>query len=78
VTPALLAQAGALLHGERWRLPLARDLGVASRTVERWAAGTVPIPEGLVHDVRQLVVDRIEDLEGLHQTLYAMAQKAPV
>lgn len=35
---ALLEAVGSLLHGEQWQAPLARDLDIGLRTVERWAA----------------------------------------
>lgn len=39
MTPAELHRIGALLYGERWQSPLARDLGVHKRTVADWAVG---------------------------------------
>lgn len=35
---SLTVEAGKLLYGERWVTPLAKDLGVNTRTMERLAA----------------------------------------
>ena len=35
---------GVALHGPRWMLPVARDLGLNRRTVQRWDTGEV-IPD---------------------------------
>ena len=35
---------GVALHGPRWMLPVARDLGLNYRTVQRWDTGEV-IPD---------------------------------
>lgn len=44
MTASELKAVGIALFGEGWQSKLARTLGVAPRTVRRWAAGTVPIP----------------------------------
>jgi hypothetical protein len=36
---ASLSAAGELLHGPNWQSPVARDLGVADRTIRRYVAG---------------------------------------
>lgn len=48
-TPAQerLRRAGELVYGPRWQTDLARDLDLADRTVRRYAAGVVPIPDDL-------------------------------
>jgi len=51
MTPDLLKAAGKALYGPRWQTALAADLEVADRTVQRWAAGDSPIPEGVSGDV---------------------------
>lgn len=53
-----LRRIGAILYGDRWQTDLARALGVADRTVRRWAAGTHPIPEGLKADLLKLLAQR--------------------
>jgi hypothetical protein len=34
-----LVLLGQAIHGERWKRPLARDLGIDKRQVQRWAMG---------------------------------------
>lgn len=58
MSPALLHEAGEALHGPLWRVPLARDLGVAERTVRRWAAGEWPVPAAVWGEVRELLKAR--------------------
>lgn len=45
MTPELLRAIGRALYGERWIFPLARDLGVSSRTVARWDHEGYPVPD---------------------------------
>jgi len=65
MTPDLLRQFGEALFGERWQTPLARDLGVAERTMRYWVAGKFAIPEGAQDDLRRLVRERIAELRRL-------------
>jgi len=58
MTPATLATIGRALYGERWQTALAADLGVADRTMRRWAAGTSAMPSGLEADLRRLLEER--------------------
>lgn len=44
MTPELLRSAGEALYGASWRAPLARDLGVSDRTIQRWLRGENQIP----------------------------------
>lgn len=55
MTPALLREAGEALHGERWRMPLARDLGVSDRTIRYWEAERFDMPPGLPGELRDLL-----------------------
>jgi hypothetical protein len=61
----LLVECGQALYGERWQTPLARDLGVADRTVRRWVAGTSDVPAGLYVDLLRLTQKRSAALDGL-------------
>lgn len=61
----LLVECGQALYGERWQSPLARDLGVADRTVRRWVAGTSDVPAGLYVDLLRLTQKRSAALDGL-------------
>jgi hypothetical protein len=40
-----LQAAATLIYGSEWQAPLARDLGVALRTVQRWAAREMSPPD---------------------------------
>lgn len=52
-----LRAAGEALYGARWQTALARELGVADRTVRRWLAG-LPIGEWAVRAINRLVALR--------------------
>jgi hypothetical protein len=39
-----LVLLGRAIHGERWKQPLARDLGIDKRQVQRWAMGKANRP----------------------------------
>lgn len=58
MTPDLLRLTGEALYGPRWQSDLARDLGVADRTVRRWLAGADRPRPGVVADLRALVEAR--------------------
>jgi hypothetical protein len=51
MTSQQLTKIGEALFGPAWRAALAEALGVAERTVRRWAAGQSDIPEGLGRDL---------------------------
>lgn len=58
-----VAEAGRLLFGDRWMSDLARDLGVAIRTMQAWYAAPGSssyreMPVGVLVDVRRLVEAR--------------------
>lgn len=55
MTPALLREAGEFLHGERWRLPLADQLGKDQKTIGRWERGEFPVPVEGRDKIRALV-----------------------
>ena len=40
----LLRRSGRALHGERWQVPLSRDLGVTDRALRYWLNGTNAVP----------------------------------
>ncbi len=68
-TPTVLAAVGRALYGERWQSALARDLGVADRTVRRWVAGATQVPTGVYVDLLRLVTERAETLDALAERL---------
>lgn len=53
-----LRAAGETLHGPRWQSALARDLGVADRTVRRWLAGKLPIGIWAAKSISNLLAAR--------------------
>lgn len=68
----LLREVGEALYGPRWQTDLARDLGVADRTVRRWEVGDSDIPPGLAADLLRLVIARGETLDALVVRLRAL------
>jgi len=56
--PTELRRAGTTLHGARWQRALARDLGVADRTVRRWLRGDSPMPAPAARYIRLLLETR--------------------
>lgn len=69
----LLVECGEALYGQQWQSALARDMGVADRTVRRWVAGTSEVPAGLYLDLLRLTQERAALLESLGPRL----RKAP-
>ncbi len=67
----LLVECGAALYGAQWQSALARDLGVADRTVRRWVAGTTEVPAGLYVDLLRLTQERAAMLDALAERLKA-------
>ena len=60
MTPARLYDLGAALYAAPgWQTALARDLGVAPRTVRRWLAGERQIPDDLAHRIAEVATARI-------------------
>ncbi len=55
MTPSLLRESGEALYGSRWQSELARALGVADRTVRRWAAGEWAVPPNVGQELRALL-----------------------
>ena len=66
-----LERAGRLLHGPNWQTPLAADLDVTLRTVQRWAAGGGKggIPAGVWAELRRLLLQRSRDAAAYAETL---------
>lgn len=75
MTPELLGQIGEALYGSEWRSPLSRELGVHVTTVRRWRSGALPIPAGVVGDLRRLLADEVAIQKGTLAALQS-AQRA--
>jgi hypothetical protein len=66
---ALLRRIGEALYGEHWQSPLARDLAVAVRTMQRWAAGSRAIPSSLWPQAERLLGARACEIAEIRQLL---------
>lgn len=64
-----LRSVGSALYGENWQSAVARDLDVAIRTVQRWAAGEFDIPPGVWADLAKLCRKRGAELAKLADKL---------
>lgn len=78
MTPSLLAEAGKLLHGEQWKAPLARDLGVDEKTVANWDKGRSRIPPGVARDLGKLLLAHGHQVYELLNKLGASTEGLPV
>lgn len=65
----LLKDAGEALYGAQWQSAIARDLGVADRTVRRWLAGADDIPPGVAMDLWRLCEERAAGLDTVMRRL---------
>jgi len=65
MTPTELRTIGEALWGERWQTSLAQAVGVSSRTVRRWLAGSWPVPVEIQAALGSLARDRIERLHAI-------------
>jgi hypothetical protein len=65
-------QACVRLWGEDWIAPLSEVLKVSRRTVERWKAGTHPVPEKIERELIALVGGIAIDLSS-HEDPYNRA-----
>lgn len=68
-TVELFHHAGVALYGEQYMAPLALALGVDESTVDRWAGGKMPIPQGVWRQLADEAVRRKETLELLCESL---------
>lgn len=57
-----LCAVGEALYGPLWQSQIARDLGVATRTMQRWAGGEFDIPDGVWAEIGKLCAKRGADL----------------
>ena len=65
----LLVECGEALYGPQWQSALARDLGVADRTVRRWISGATDMPVGVYVDLLRLTQERAGLLDSLADRL---------
>ena len=62
VNPAVLEAVGMAFYGENWKNRLADDLNIRERALQRWLPGHAPIPEGVWHDLLNLIDARESSL----------------
>lgn len=59
---------GNYLYGQRWQSALARDLGINSRTVRRWAAGDSKPSKSAAEAIMELSACQINsDMEVIRE-----------
>jgi len=73
-TPLIVA-VGQALYGSRWQSELARALGVAIRTVQRWSSGNTEPQPGVYRDLLALVRERAHALGPLEPMLERAARQ---
>ena len=69
MTPTFFAKIGEALYGPAWRAALAESLGIAERTVRRWAGGDSTIPSGIKAELAALCRKHSDRLLGLAKQL---------
>jgi hypothetical protein len=65
MTPDDLGARGRALYGPQWQSELSRELCVSDRTIRRWLAGDVEVPEGVADDINQLLIEKYNELNRL-------------
>lgn len=73
MTTDQLSAVCTALYGPHWKTSAAADLGVAERTLLRWANGQFPIPAGIGAELAALANDRAALLSRLAAGLAADA-----
>ncbi|MFT8423136.1 MAG: hypothetical protein ABF665_16775 [Gluconacetobacter sp.] len=66
---ALFCETGRALYGERWQTALATDLAMTVRHVQRLAAGTAPVRQGIYRDLAAVARSRATTLAAIAQSL---------
>jgi hypothetical protein len=74
MTPDQLRAMAAMLYGVAWQGPLARDLDIAVRSVQRWSSGVAPIPDSILPKFEHLCRNRAAELLNTATWLHADAQ----
>lgn len=57
-----LEKVGTALFGNAWQRALADELGVAERTMRRWASGESEIPEGISANLHAICLAHVSKL----------------
>ncbi len=61
---ARFREIGHAMYGTVWVRPISEALGVSVRSLQRWADGEAPIPEGIWDKVQLLALDCAVELEA--------------
>lgn len=75
MTPDLLRSVGKAIWGPSWQSEMARSLGVAIRTVQRWAAGDTEPALGVYRDLILIVRQRRKGLIEAERLLRAKVRE---
>ena len=75
MTPSRLISIGKTIYGPAWHASLARGLGVAERTMRRWANGQSPMPPQLSEDLITLCLAQVKLLSTM---IYDLQQQEKI
>ena len=64
IYPGTLRRVGIALYGERWKLALARDLGISERMIRFMLAGQRGIRQDYAERLVDIIRDRQTDLDN--------------
>lgn len=71
MTPRQFVTIGEALKGSAWQEALARDLGISSRTVKRYAMAEHPVPPEVALKLAELLGTHARTLRALRDDLRA-------
>lgn len=74
---ALLRAVGEALWGPRWQTEMAREIGVAKRTVQRWDAGANDVPDAAFIALAKVAAARVDALGAIMRRLARIARCTP-
>lgn len=73
----MLRHVGEQLYGSGWQSPLARDLGLSRRSVERWKFGLYKISHDRWAEVLEMLRKKIRTIETLQAEIQAYVADRP-
>lgn len=69
----IYAEAATFIFGSRWQSDAARHHGVSIRTMQRWVALEQEIPDGVVTEIVELLIERAKEQLDLVDRIRASA-----
>ena len=75
LNPVTLAEVGEACWGPRWQTNMANELGIADRTVRRWACGQFYIPDVMIERLATICARRASALRRAQSTLQGLTSK---